>query len=114
MREFHNVLLFSGCLAILLSSPGTMALESQVAPRLSVRLPFVDLFSDAAHSDQTRSQERCHLNGAKVQWIERNTSNPCLASESVPGGVCFAHLGQALASTDSIDPPHDWHRHCGI
>ena len=114
MRGFQNVFLFSACLAMLLSSPGTMALESQVAPRLSVRLPFVDLFSDAAHSDQTRSQERCHVSGADVQRIERSTSDPCLASESVPGGVCFAHLGQALASTDSIDPPHDWHRHCGI
>jgi len=53
------------------------------------------------------------VSGADVQRIERSTSDPCLASESVPGGVCFARLGQSLASTDSADPPHNWQRHCG-
>jgi hypothetical protein len=113
MHGFQNGLLFCACLAMLLSSPATMAFEPQVASRLSRRLPFVDSLSNAAHSDQARSQERCHVSGADVQRIERSTSDPCLASESVPGGVCFARLGQSLASTDSADPPHNWQRHCG-
>ena len=112
MRVDQSKILLFACIAVFFSS-SVMAFEPQVAPSLSMRLPFVDSFSDAAHSDQTRLQDRCHVNGADVQRVERSTSDPCLASETVPGGVCFARLGQALASTDSIDPPHDWQRHCG-
>jgi len=79
MRVYQSKCLQAACIAVLLSSPAAMAFEPQVAPPLSVRLPFMNTFSDAAHSGQTRSQDRCHVNGAEVQRIERSTSDPCLA-----------------------------------
>jgi hypothetical protein len=55
--------------------------------------------------------QQCRISGARAQRIERNTSNPCLAADSVPGAICFERLGQ---STPAYPPAllNSWDSPC--
>jgi hypothetical protein len=112
MHVFRKGLLFSARFAILLTSSPAAAFDAPLAPHLVLRLPLGMSLPDRSASEHTQLSTRCHLNGGDVERIERSTSDPCLASESVPGGVCFARLGLDPVSAD-FDEPHDWQRHCG-
>jgi len=101
------------CFAMLLIAPAVMAGDPQVASRPVLRLPFEQSTSEALQFEQPQLRAQCHLSGADVERIERDTSDPCLVSEFVPGAVCFARLGESPMSADSFDRPHDWYRHCG-
>jgi hypothetical protein len=108
MRPFRCCLLFFVRLAVFLASTPVAAFEPQFEPRLVVQLPLGA--SDALYPEQTHKE--CHLNGADVERIDRGTTDPCLAANSVPGAVCFARLGQSPTSGDNFDAPRDWYRHC--
>jgi hypothetical protein len=40
--------------------------------------------------------EPCRISPTEAERIERNTADPCLAADAVPGGVCFERLGNDI------------------
>ena len=74
------------------SSP---ALASVTFLGLGLALPSIEPLA--------RPQSRqCRISPARAERIERTTSDPCLAADSAPGGVCFEKLGQDQLADASV------------
>jgi hypothetical protein len=116
MRAIRQIF-FAVCGVILLTSTGTTAFEAPSRKALrfypSSTAGVVQLRdqSDIALSPPHRAWH-CRVSGARAERIERNTSNPCLAADSTPGGVCFERLGQSTTTNPSalLD---SWDAPCG-
>ena len=92
MRARSSLLALAACLAL---TPISVAYSAEVLFPLKIQLPMESLAAwraDALVRADTRSL--CPVTGAEAEAIERDTSDPCLAADSTPGGVCFERLGR--------------------
>ena len=111
MRAFERLFLFALWGAVLLTIGTAMAAET--SPPIQLRIPFANAFTqDVTASTQFSLRENCRISGEQALRIERDASNPCLAADAAPGGVCFDRLGLGMLRAQRALWPHDEGRHC--
>ena len=111
MRAFERLFLFALWGAIPLTIGTAMAAET--SPPIRLRIPFANAFTqDVTASTQFSLRENCRISGEQALRIERDASNPCLAADAAPGGVCFDRLGLGMLRAQRALWPHDEGRHC--
>jgi hypothetical protein len=100
MKTFRQTA-FAICAVACLMSTHAAALEP-IVPPLKTLQPYPASAGGVVQLRDRRDivmpapyrYRQCRISGARAQRIERYTSNPCLAADSVPGGICFERLGQ--------------------
>jgi hypothetical protein len=107
MKTFRQTA-FAICAAASLTSTHAAALEPLVPSLQTLQLYPAsaggvvqlrdrrDIMMPAPHR-----YRQCRVSGARAQRMERYTSNPCLAADSVPGGICFERLRQDAQANPS-------------
>jgi|SRR5882672_3626725 len=111
MRTFDRTLLLTLWGAVVLTVGSAMAAET--SPSIQLRLPFVNLLAeDPTATSQIDLHGRCVISGEQAMRIERDTSDPCLAADAAPGGVCFDRLGLGALQSRRASLPHDGGRRC--
>ena len=98
MRNFRWIS-FAICGAAILMSMDTGSAEPGVPLMMlhGFSPPEIILFRAQNDFASPRSQsESCRISPAEAERIERNTADPCLAADAVPGGVCFERLGNDI------------------
>src|SRR5579862_2845276 len=89
MRSFRQMS-FAVCAAATLTTTGAAAFG---LPSPSPG-PLIVLFHDQSNFASSRRESvPCRISPAQAERMERTTADPCLAADSVPGGVCFERLG---------------------
>jgi len=88
-------------------------MAAETSPPIRLRIPFANAFTqDVTASTQFSLRENCRISGEQALRIERDASNPCLAADAAPGGVCFDRLGLGMLRAQRALWPHDEGRHC--
>ena len=113
MRMFPKLSL-ALCGATILMSTDTGAAEPSAPARelrgvLSSEIILFREKNDFA-SPRPRS-EPCRMSPAEAERLERTTADPCLAADALPGGVCFARLGNDVPG--NAPAALQWDATCG-
>jgi hypothetical protein len=105
MRVAGNIILRAVCSAVWLISTSAMAVERPPSSwpqlQLPLRLPFSRDGLGPQGSFVPHHDQLCRMSGARADRVENRTSDPCLAADSVPGGICFERLGEDPLSSAS-------------
>jgi hypothetical protein len=120
MPAYRQMLFAVGVMSVMMATsalafqPLPMMLGGYPAPYRAEMTPSTRVMQSGNTNDIVVLQQgrHCRISGAREQRIERTTSNPCLAADSAPDGICFERLGNSVPINGSA-MLELWDSRCG-